>query len=126
MSFFSGGSEYQFDLACVLAGLINCFVESEFGLCTPSRQLAQSAESHAKLSDIDRPVGSIIREATLFGHFHRRSRLPGSTDAHAGRVRAAVAEGRSTTGTDPFVPAIMLLGLLLEALEEFLHQLVTG
>ena len=123
---FSGGSEDQFNFTRVLAGFINRFIESEFGLCAPPRQLAQPPKSHAKLSDIDRPVGSVIGEPTFFGDLHRRTRLTGSTDANAGRVRAAMTEGRSTTCADPFVPAIMLFGLLLETLEEFLHQLVTG
>ncbi len=46
------------------------------------------------------------------------------TDAHAFRVVAAGAEGGRTAGADPLVSAGVAALLLLEALLQFLHQLV--
>src|SRR5581483_6825687 len=47
----------------------------------------------------------------------------GAADPDAGRVHAAVPEGRAAARADPAIPAVVPLGLLGEPLEEAAHEL---
>ena len=118
------GAEHQFDLAGVLAGLVDRAVEVEFALRPGARELPQAAQRDARLADVERAVGAVVREAALLGDLHRRAILARPADTDPGRVLAAVAVRRAAAGADPAPAAVVALGLLRERLQELPHQLV--
>ena len=117
-------AEDELDLAGVAAGLVDGVVEVELGVLADAGELAQPAQRHLHLPQVERRIGAVVLEVALLRDLHRRAALALAADADAGRVHAAVAERRAAAGADPLVAAVVPLVLLLQPLEKAPHELV--
>ena len=121
-----GPAKDQLYLSRVLAGLVDGGLQIELVLGPDAAEVAELLQGHLDLPDIQGHVGPVVAELSLRGHLDGHPSAPGSADPDPGRVGPGVAEGRGPAGSDPAAPAVVALGLLLEALLEKPPQLVQG
>ena len=85
---------------------------------------AQPAQGHLDVARAQLDGVVQVFELAALPHLDRAALPPGSTDADAFRVVAAVAEGAGPARADPFGAALVALLLLGQPLAQRLHQLV--
>ena len=89
-------------------------------------KLAQAAQGDLEIACAQLAVAVQVLVAALFPDLHRLLVAALPADANAGGIVSGMSEGRGAARADPFIAALMPLGLLLEALLQRLHELVEG